>query len=83
MSDSSGNEAATVSRTVSVIKDSIAPTISLNGDFMLSVPLNQPFVDPGAIAFDTVSVTQSFIHSFFSLVLLSVMMMMISKDVLR
>lgn len=57
VSDSSGNEAAPVGRKVAIVKDSVPPTISINGDAMVSLALNQTFVDLGASAFDTVSVT--------------------------
>ena len=66
MSDSSGNEAATVSRKVTVVKDSVPPTISLNGDSTVTVLLNQTFVDPGASAFDIVSAIQSFLLFIFT-----------------
>ena len=41
---------------MTIIKDSMPPLIALNGDAMISIPLNQTFVDPGVNAVDTVRV---------------------------
>lgn len=49
--DSSGNEADTVTRTVSVA-DTQAPVISLNGDDPMVVSQGDTFVDPGASVSD-------------------------------
>lgn len=51
VSDSSGNNAATVTRTVNVI-DTGAPSIALIGDNPVLHELQTPFVEPGFIARD-------------------------------
>ncbi len=50
-SDSSGNAAAQVTRTVSVV-DSAAPIITLNGSDPLQHEVGTTFVDPGAVSND-------------------------------
>ena len=50
-SDSSGNAAAQVTRTVSVV-DSAAPIITLNGTDPLQHEAGTAFVDPGAVSND-------------------------------
>lgn len=52
VSDSAGNNADEVIRTVNVIADTIAPEITLNGNASMSVDLNGTFTDPGATALD-------------------------------
>ncbi len=52
VSDAAGNAADEVTRTVTVIADTIAPEITLNGDSSISVDLNGTFTDPGATALD-------------------------------
>lgn len=49
--DSAGNEAS-VTRTVTVVADTIAPVISLLGDSVMTVTLGANFIDPGAEATD-------------------------------
>ncbi|MFV1872539.1 MAG: immunoglobulin-like domain-containing protein [Oleiphilus sp.] len=51
VSDSSGNPAATVTRTVNVA-DTGAPSIAINGASVINHELNTAFVDPGATASD-------------------------------
>ncbi|MBV9923746.1 MAG: DUF5011 domain-containing protein [Acidobacteria bacterium] len=50
--DSSGNAAAPVTRTVNVV-DTIAPIITLNGASSMTVECHTSFSDPGATASDT------------------------------
>jgi hypothetical protein len=52
VSDSSGNEAPTVTRSVTVV-DTTIPVISLVGASVLNHEINTPFTDPGATALDT------------------------------
>jgi len=54
--DSAGNAAATVSRTVNV-QDLSAPVISLLGSSQVSILLGSIFVDPGAVVVDNVDNT--------------------------
>ena len=51
VSDSSGNAATPVSRTVQVV-DSTEPSISLVGDASMTISYQSSFVDPGATATD-------------------------------
>ena len=51
VSDSSGNAATPVSRTVQVV-DSTSPSISLVGDASMTISYQSSFVDPGATATD-------------------------------
>ena len=52
VTDSSGNPAATVSRTVSIV-DTTAPIINLVGDNSLILEVGSSFTDPGATAIDS------------------------------
>ncbi len=52
VSDSSGNTATPVIRTVNVVTDTEAPVITLLGDAEMTLSLNDNFVDPGAEATD-------------------------------
>ncbi|MEJ2143448.1 MAG: DUF5011 domain-containing protein [Gammaproteobacteria bacterium] len=49
--DSSGNDALAVTRTVNVV-DTTAPVITLNGDDYLTVKVNTSFADPGVSIMD-------------------------------
>jgi alpha-tubulin suppressor-like RCC1 family protein len=51
VSDSAGNAAPTVTRTV-YVKDTQPPVLTLLGDPVMSVPYGAAFVDPGATATD-------------------------------
>ena len=53
VSDSEGNDAAEVTRTVTV-EDQTPPVITLLGDNPLTVPASTPYVDPGATASDNI-----------------------------
>lgn len=52
VSDSAGNAALLVTRTV-IVSDTNAPVITLNGSATISHELGQTFNDPGASAFDS------------------------------
>jgi len=54
VSDTAGNAAATVSRTVHVIVDTTPPVITLNGSAAVSIPQNSVYADAGATALDNV-----------------------------
>jgi hypothetical protein len=55
VSDSEGNAAARVTRTVTVItEDTTPPVITLNGSTTMDVPQGSDFTDPGATAQDNV-----------------------------
>ena len=51
VSDSTGNAAPTVTRTV-YVKDTQPPVLTLLGEPVMRVPYGEPFVDPGARAID-------------------------------
>lgn len=51
VTDSSGNPAETVSRTV-IVQDTTAPVIVLNGDNPLEIAYNGVYTDPGAVVTD-------------------------------
>ncbi|MAU11687.1 MAG: hypothetical protein CL607_17815 [Anaerolineaceae bacterium] len=53
VTDSSGNEAVQVTRTV-IVADTIAPVITLNGDATENVEAGTPYTDAGATATDNV-----------------------------
>ena len=53
VNDSSGNAAAPIIREV-IVRDTTAPVLLLQGDNPLSVAVNTPFTDPGAIAYDSI-----------------------------
>ncbi|MBD2846402.1 leucine-rich repeat protein [Paenibacillus sp. IB182496] len=52
VSDSTGNPAAEVTRTVHVV-DTTAPTLTLNGDQLVTISQGSSYVDAGAVASDT------------------------------
>ena len=52
VSDSAGNSADSVTRTI-IVEDTSPPQFSLNGDSNLDIDLNTVFVDPGATAIDS------------------------------
>ena len=52
VSDSAGNSADPVTRTIIVV-DTSPPQFSLNGDSNLDIDLNTVFIDPGATAIDS------------------------------
>ncbi|OIP99313.1 MAG: hypothetical protein AUK35_08450 [Zetaproteobacteria bacterium CG2_30_46_52] len=52
--DTAGNAAATVTRTVNVIADTIAPVITLNGASTISLLTGTAFTDPGTTVTDNV-----------------------------
>ena len=52
VSDSAGNSADSVTRTI-IVEDTTPPQFSLNGDPNLTIDLNTVFVDPGATAIDS------------------------------
>ena len=53
VSDSSGNAAATQSRTVTVV-DAVPPVITLKGDASITMPMGPTFTDPGYTATDNI-----------------------------
>jgi hypothetical protein len=55
VSDSSGNPATQVTRTVNVVApDTTAPVITLNGSDPMNVALFNPYTEPGATAIDNI-----------------------------
>jgi hypothetical protein len=54
VTDSNGNAATQVTRTVNVIEDTTAPVITLNGDSSMTIAQGSTYVDPGATATDNV-----------------------------
>ena len=52
VSDSAGNSADSVTRTI-IVEDTTPPQFSLNGDPNLDIDLNSVFIDPGATAIDS------------------------------
>lgn len=54
VTDSSGNAATPLSRTVNVVADTTAPIITLLGDPEMTLSINDNFVDPGAEATDNI-----------------------------
>ena len=53
VTDSDGNEAEEVIRSITVIDD-IAPIITLTGDSEITLELGSEYIDPGASAIDNV-----------------------------
>ncbi|MDB9960816.1 DUF5011 domain-containing protein [Oceanihabitans sp.] len=54
VSDSAGNPAAEVTRTVNVIPDTTAPVIVLNGASTINLNLGSIYIEPGATATDNI-----------------------------
>ena len=54
MTDSSGNTAAEVTRTVYVILDVVAPVITLLGSTPANIEVGSAYVDAGAFALDNI-----------------------------
>lgn len=54
VSDAAGNAAVEVTRTVTVIADTTAPVITLNGSATINLQQGDAFTDPGATATDNV-----------------------------
>lgn len=53
-SDSDGNDAETVSRTIVVQEDAVAPVLTLNGSETVTMYVGDNYVDEGAVALDNV-----------------------------
>ena len=52
--DNAGNRATPVTRTVNVVADTAAPTITLNGDKIITINLGETYLDAGAVAVDNI-----------------------------
>ena len=55
--DSAGNVATEVTRTINVIGDTTPPVITLNGDATITITQGTPYTDAGATATDNVDAT--------------------------